>query len=211
MVSPTATIASAGRRMSAAARRRTILDPAIVEFAKGGYWGTSTETIGRSAGVSQPYVMRIFGTKAELFRLAFERALQIATDSERSAGHPPASTDLGAGQGRAADRHDAMMVLLHGFAHGSTDSQLHDQARAGMAALYSMALEATSALEDDEDDAPRATATLAGGLLAHLLSSMDAAESTRREPFRPLALATAEDQATGDRIAPTDGSGPFSS
>ena len=39
----------------------------MAEFAKGGYAGTSTEAIAARAGISQPYLFRLFGTKRELF------------------------------------------------------------------------------------------------------------------------------------------------
>src|SRR3954449_3991312 len=54
-------------RMNAAERRDTVLDAALVEFAEGGYVGTSTEDIARRAGISQPYLFRLFGTKKELY------------------------------------------------------------------------------------------------------------------------------------------------
>ena len=54
-------------RQSAEARRASILRAAIVEFARSGYAGTSTEAIAARAGISQPYVFRLFGTKKELF------------------------------------------------------------------------------------------------------------------------------------------------
>ena len=55
-------------RLSAAERRDAVLDAALVEFAESGLEGTSTEDIARRAGISQPYLFRLFGTKKELFR-----------------------------------------------------------------------------------------------------------------------------------------------
>lgn len=54
-------------RLSAAERKDDILDAALVEFAERGLAGTSTEDIARRAGISQPYLFRLFGTKRELF------------------------------------------------------------------------------------------------------------------------------------------------
>jgi AcrR family transcriptional regulator len=48
-------------------RREEILDAAIEVFAEQGYHGASTEEIARRAGISQPYVFRLFGTKKDLF------------------------------------------------------------------------------------------------------------------------------------------------
>ena len=58
---------STSTRLSAAERRDQILDAALIEFASSGYEGTSTEDIARRAGISQPYLFRLFGTKKELF------------------------------------------------------------------------------------------------------------------------------------------------
>src|SRR3954451_4217401 len=54
-------------RMSAAERRDDVLDHALVTFAAKGYEGTSTEDIAKAAGISQPYLFRLFGTKKELY------------------------------------------------------------------------------------------------------------------------------------------------
>src|SRR4051794_3472731 len=63
-------------RMSAADRRDTVLDAAVVEFAEGGYVGTSTDDIARRAGISQPYLFRLFGTKKGLYLATVERCFQ---------------------------------------------------------------------------------------------------------------------------------------
>jgi AcrR family transcriptional regulator len=54
-------------RKTAVIRREEILDAACIEFAQTGLHGTSTDAIARRAGVSQPYLFRLFGTKRELF------------------------------------------------------------------------------------------------------------------------------------------------
>ena len=58
------------------ARRQEILDAALQEFAEGGLHGASTEDIARRAGISQPYVFRLFGTKKELFRAVVARCFR---------------------------------------------------------------------------------------------------------------------------------------
>jgi len=57
-------------------RREEILDAALVEFAAHGYEGASTEDIAERAGISQPYVFRLFGTKKELFRAVVARCFR---------------------------------------------------------------------------------------------------------------------------------------
>ena len=53
--------------MSAAERRELVLDAAVTEFAVHGLAGTSTEDVARRAGISQPYLFRLFPTKKKLF------------------------------------------------------------------------------------------------------------------------------------------------
>src|ERR671932_68935 len=54
-------------RKTADERRAEILEAARAEFADRGLDGASTDTIARRAGISQPYLFRLFGTKKELF------------------------------------------------------------------------------------------------------------------------------------------------
>src|SRR5690242_6552870 len=54
-------------RKSKEVRREEILDAALEVFAEQGYHGASTEEIARRAGISQPYIFRLFGTKKDLY------------------------------------------------------------------------------------------------------------------------------------------------
>jgi AcrR family transcriptional regulator len=63
-------------RLSAVERKQTVLDAALVEFAERGYEGTSTEDIARRAGISQPYLFRLFGTKKELYLASVSRCFR---------------------------------------------------------------------------------------------------------------------------------------
>jgi len=63
-------------RLTAAERRDDVLEAALVEFAERGFEGASTEDIARRAGISQPYLFRLFGTKKELFKATAARCLR---------------------------------------------------------------------------------------------------------------------------------------
>jgi AcrR family transcriptional regulator len=63
-------------RSTAAARRDDVLDAALLEFADRGFEGASTEDIARRAGISQPYLFRLFGTKKELFKASVSRCFR---------------------------------------------------------------------------------------------------------------------------------------
>ena len=55
------------QRQTAAERRTAVLEAARREFAVKGLHGASTDDIARAAGISQPYLFRLFGTKKELY------------------------------------------------------------------------------------------------------------------------------------------------
>src|SRR5580765_5619862 len=57
-------------------RREAVLDAALQEFGERGFHGASTEDIARRAGISQPYVFRLFGTKKELFTAVVARCFR---------------------------------------------------------------------------------------------------------------------------------------
>ena len=75
-----------GHRMKAGERRETVLAAAVTEFAARGLAGTSTEVVARRAGISQPYLFRLFPTKKALFLALVDRCFQqVATAFEAAA------------------------------------------------------------------------------------------------------------------------------
>jgi len=75
----------AGRRLSSDERRRQILVAALAVFGARGYEGATTDEVARAAGVSQPYVVRLFGSKENLFLAALEDALARMLSGFRAA------------------------------------------------------------------------------------------------------------------------------
>ncbi len=69
------------QRMSAAERREMVLEAAIAEFAAHGLAGTSTEDVARRAGISQPYLFRLFPTKKALFLALVDRCYRRIEDT----------------------------------------------------------------------------------------------------------------------------------
>src|SRR5262245_3754143 len=63
-------------RKSKEVRHEEVLDAALEEFAQRGLHGASTEDIARRAGISQPYVFRLFGTKKALFTAVVVRCFR---------------------------------------------------------------------------------------------------------------------------------------
>jgi AcrR family transcriptional regulator len=73
------------KRMKAADRRRLILDAAIEEYGRSGMHEVSTEAIAERAGVSQPYLFRLFGTKAGLITAAITQHTDALRERFREA------------------------------------------------------------------------------------------------------------------------------
>ena len=63
-------------RKSKEERREEILNAALAVFAEHGLDGSSTEDVARRAGISQPYVFRLFGTKKDLFTAVIARCFR---------------------------------------------------------------------------------------------------------------------------------------
>jgi AcrR family transcriptional regulator len=58
--------------MSADERREEVLRAAAAAFADGGYRGTTTQDVAERAGISQPYIFRLFSSKKDLFLAVVE-------------------------------------------------------------------------------------------------------------------------------------------
>ena len=74
-----------GRRLSSDERRAQISLAALTVFGSRGYEGATTDQVARAAGVSQPYVVRLFGTKENLFLATIEFALDRLLSAFRTA------------------------------------------------------------------------------------------------------------------------------
>jgi AcrR family transcriptional regulator len=61
-----------GKRMKSEDRKISILQAAMQEYGRAGMHATSVEVIAERAGVSQPYIFRLFGTKSDLIVAAIE-------------------------------------------------------------------------------------------------------------------------------------------
>ncbi len=69
-------MATAATRKTKSERREAVLTAALEVFAESGLSGASTDEIAARAGISQPYVFRLFGTKKELFTAVVARCFR---------------------------------------------------------------------------------------------------------------------------------------
>jgi AcrR family transcriptional regulator len=104
-------------RLTAAERGEEVLQAAILAFGESGYAGTKTDEIARIAGVSQPYVIRLFGTKQQLFLATLERVCDQIEQAFRTAAAEKADLEsLGDAFNQLLEKRELLVVLLHGFA-----------------------------------------------------------------------------------------------
>jgi AcrR family transcriptional regulator len=81
-------------------RVEEILDAALQEFAERGL-GASTEEIAARAGISQPYIFRLFGTKRELLKTVVARCFRETLETFQRAAEGKRGEDAMAAMGRA--------------------------------------------------------------------------------------------------------------
>ena len=118
-------------RKSAEERREEILAVAIRHFAIGGLHGTSTDAIAREAGISQPYLFRLFRTKKELFIACVDRANERVRDAFRRAAADAGDEDRLKAMGHAyaeellPDRHAILMQMQGYVATSDPEIQAH--------------------------------------------------------------------------------------
>jgi TetR/AcrR family transcriptional regulator len=125
--------------MKAEERRELILEAATGVFGNFGYHGATTDQVAKAAGVSQPYVVRMFGTKEKLFLCVLSRALELMLLAFRAALAEPDEVDLTRRLGRAyvgllSDR-GLLLSLMHGFVLGN-DPEIGTHARHGFLQVY---------------------------------------------------------------------------
>jgi AcrR family transcriptional regulator len=164
------------RRMTAKERREQILKAALIVFADGGYAGTTTDQVAREAGVSQPYVVRLFGGKQQLFSELYSRASRrvIAALAAVVPG-PDAKAEMAdAYIGLLADR-NLLLLLMHGFAAGS-EPEIGRLARWTLSEVFRLYLERTGEGPDE------ARVFVAHGMLINVLLAVHATEHLNENP-----------------------------
>lgn len=107
-------------RLTAEERLEQLVEAAVTAFSTGGYAGTTTDQVARLAGVSQPYVIRLFGTKQALFIATVKRATdRIEQQFRDAAAVRPDLQSLGRAYDAILAQRELVTVLLHGFTLGS--------------------------------------------------------------------------------------------
>ena len=157
-------------RLSAAERREDILEAAVAVFAADGYEGASTEDIAKAAGISQPYLFRLFGTKKELFKATVARCMRETLELFQRAAEGKRGPDAVKAIGDAyqqqleADR-TRLRAQMQAYA-ACEDPEIREVVRAGYGDLVAYVRRVSGA------DWPQIFAFFGTGMLLNVLSSM---------------------------------------
>jgi TetR/AcrR family transcriptional regulator len=152
--------------MRAEDRRELILEAATRVFGDFGYEGTTTAGIARAADVSQPYVVRVFGTKEKLFLEVLQRALALLLSAFRAAladaSDIPVHRRLGIAYVELAANRGLLLSLMHAFVLGR-DPVIGPVGRSGFMSVYRFMRDEAGFSADETQE------FLAGGMLINTM------------------------------------------
>jgi AcrR family transcriptional regulator len=185
--------------MSAAERREMVLEAAVVEFAVHGLAGTSTEDVARRAGISQPYLFRLFPTKKALFLALVDRCFQRIADAFAAAvGDKTGDEAIQAMAGeyeKLLDNRTLLLLQMQAYA-ACADPDIRDVTRAGFKRLWAL-IERVSGKPFDE-----VVDFFAVGMLMNVAAAMNLPEVDERwTSWCPKTPATTESETNHELTA----------
>jgi AcrR family transcriptional regulator len=127
--------------MPATERREMVLEAAVAEFAARGLAGTSTEDVARRAGISQPYLFRLFPTKKALFLALIGRCFDRVQDTFTTAAGDLTGDEALAAMADSYTRllDDRTLLLLQMQIYAAcSDLEIRDATRAAYKRLWEM-------------------------------------------------------------------------
>jgi AcrR family transcriptional regulator len=166
-----------------------VLEAANIEFALRGLHGASTDAIARRAGISQPYLFRLFGSKKLLFIAVIEDCLArtLAQFRAAAAGKSGQEALAAIGDAYAASIESDRTMLqgqLQAYAASVEDADIRETTARGFGRLVDY-VEAVSGA-----DRATVSAFFAKGMLMNVLAAMDYSLAT--EPRDSWAARLAE-------------------
>jgi AcrR family transcriptional regulator len=158
-------------RQTADERRTAVLAAAISEFALSGYAGTSTEAIASRAGISQPYLFRLFGTKKDLFVATFnlvgDRIINELTRAAEGLDGQAAKEAMGDAYLELMQDPELLQVQLHGFAAAPGDPDIARACRRTFEVLQQLAYERAHLTDEELRE------FFAMGMLINVMAAID--------------------------------------
>ncbi len=162
---------AAATRKSAEERREDVLEVAREVFAEHGLSGASTDEIARRAGISQPYLFRLFHTKKALFLAAVERCFAETRETFEQAAEGKTGEEalraLGSAYGELIRSNpNRLRAQMQTYA-ACEDPDVRRVARRGFGDLVDVVERSSGA------DAETVSRFFAKGMLINVVASMD--------------------------------------
>jgi AcrR family transcriptional regulator len=179
-------------RKSAEERREDVLRVARDVFAEHGLSGASTDEIARRAGISQPYLFRLFRTKKELFIASVERGFGDTRETFEQAGAGKQGEEALEAMGKAyvdlvRSNPNRLRGQMQSYA-ACEDAEVRAAVRRGFGEIVATVERLSGAGPD------RLWQFFAKGMLTNVIASMDLLDSD--EPWaRKLLAFSVEDHA----------------
>ncbi|MEV0245475.1 TetR/AcrR family transcriptional regulator [Nocardia sp. NPDC050712] len=154
------------------ARRDTVVDAAIVEFARTGYHGTPISTVAATAQISPAYVFKLFPGKVALFVAALERCFELieralSAGAARADGAAPEQILHEMGGAYAELISDKSLLMLQVHAQSVADvPEIGAALRTGLGRVTDVAKQRSGAPDD------QVQRFIAFGQLCHLITTL---------------------------------------
>jgi len=179
----------ASTRQTAEVRRVAVLEAARHEFAEHGLHGASTDAIARRAGISQPYLFRLFRSKKELFLAVNDACMTRTLETFRSAASGKSGADALNAIGDAyRNLIEDDRAMLQGQLQAYAASVEDEDVRAGVARGYGRLVDYVETVSGA--DAQTISRFFAAGMLLNVLAAMD--YSLAADPRESWAARLAE-------------------
>jgi AcrR family transcriptional regulator len=178
-------------RKSAGERRQDVLEAAREVFAEHGLSGASTDEIARKAGISQPYLFRLFRTKKELFLATVESCFAETLGTFRQAAEgktgEEALTAMGTAYGELI-RSDPNRLRGQMQTYAACDDpDVREAARKGYGALVDFVEQASGV------DTETLSRFFAKGMLINVVASMGLLDADEAWARKLLSFVTDHD------------------
>src|SRR5918994_4605768 len=160
---------STATRQTAGERREVVLEAAASEFSRRGLHGASTDAIAKAAGISQPYLFRLFGTKKDLYlaatQLKLEETYQAFERASRGKTGQEALVAMGDAYRQLIMDRERLQLMLQCFA-AAEDPEIRE-------ALRRVWRDLAELIERVSGAAPEEVSTfIAKGMLLNVLGAM---------------------------------------
>ena len=179
-------MATVPKRKTAEERREQVLDAALEAFAEHGLSAASTDAIARKAGISQPYLFRLFHTKKELFVAATERCFRETRETFERAAEGKSGEEALQAMGNAygeliRSNPNRLRGQMQSYVAAVGDPDIRDVVRKGYGEIVDT-VERLSGVDPE-----RLSMFFARGMLINVVASMDLLDA--QEPWARKLLA----------------------